>query len=72
MCPHTCAQLITCVQVGEFLGSHQGLGMATMHAYIDQEDFSGMAIDAALRQLLNGFRLPGTLKLKLSRCLSSS
>lgn len=35
--------------------------MASMHAYIDQENFGGLAIDAAMRQLLNGFRLPGTL-----------
>ena len=47
------------MQVGEFLGSHQVLGMATMHAYIDHEAFRGLVIDAALRQLLSGFRLPG-------------
>ena len=52
-------------QVGEFLGSHQGLGVATMYAYIDQEDFRGLAIDAALRQLLNGFRLPGMPELSM-------
>lgn len=33
--------------------------IATMHAYIDQESFAGMTIDAALRELLKGFRLPG-------------
>lgn len=47
------------LQVGDYFGAHQGLGMATMHAYIDYEDFSGLVIDIALRQLLSGFRLPG-------------
>ena len=45
--------------MGEFLGSPEGLGNATMHAYIDQEDFAEQSIDEALRQLLGGFRLPG-------------
>lgn len=49
----------SCIQVGDWLGSHEELAVATMHAYIDQERFGGMAIDAALRQLLAGFRLPG-------------
>ena len=30
-----------------------------MHAYIDQENYSKLTIDAALRELLKGFRLPG-------------
>ena len=47
--------------MGEFFGSHEGLGQATMHAYIDQEDFSGLTIHVALRQLLSSFRLPGTV-----------
>ena len=30
-----------------------------MHAYIDKEVFAGLQVDAALRQLLKTFRLPG-------------
>ena len=32
-----------------------------MHAYIDMEAFAGLQADAALRQLLKTFRLPGEL-----------
>ena len=48
--------------MGEFLGRADGLGLATMHAYVDQEDFAGRSIDDALRQLLGGFRLPGEIR----------
>jgi Sec7-like guanine-nucleotide exchange factor len=47
------------LQVGEWLGNHDELAVATMRAYIDAEHFGGMPIDAALRQLLSRFRLPG-------------
>ncbi len=30
-----------------------------MHAWIDLQQYEGMAIDDALRRLLDGFRLPG-------------
>jgi Sec7-like guanine-nucleotide exchange factor len=30
-----------------------------MYSYIDGEQFGGMTIDGALRQLLANFRLPG-------------
>ncbi len=49
-------------QVGELLGGHDELAVATMHAYIDGEEFGGLGIDAALRQLLHGFRLPGVFR----------
>jgi len=35
--------------------------IAVMHTYVDQESYAGMTIDAALRELLKGFRLPGTV-----------
>ncbi len=35
--------------------------VAVMHAYIDMEGFPGMQVDAALRQLLKSFRLPGAI-----------
>lgn len=40
------------------------LQIAVMHAYIDQENYSDLTIDAALRELLKGFRLPGLPQLK--------
>ena len=33
--------------------------IAVMHAYIDMERFPDQSLDAALRMLLKGFRLPG-------------
>jgi len=45
--------------VGELLGHHDDLSIAVMHAYIEKENFSGLAVDAALRSLLYNFRLPG-------------
>ena len=38
--------------------------IAVMHAYIDQENYSSLTIDAALRELLKGFRLPGVPSIK--------
>ena len=35
------------------------LQIAAMHAFIDMESYGGLSIDAALRELLKGFRLPG-------------
>jgi len=45
--------------VGELLGHHDDFSIAVMHAYIEMEKFSGLAVDAALRSLLFNFRLPG-------------
>ncbi|KAK9788000.1 hypothetical protein WJX73_004027 [Symbiochloris irregularis] len=45
--------------VGEYLGHHDDLPVAVMHAYIDIERFPDLTLDAALRMLLKGFRLPG-------------
>lgn len=47
--------------------------VAVMQAYIDQESYSNLTIDAALRELLKGFRLPGfflyqTLQEHLKAC----
>lgn len=46
-------------QVGEYFGHHEEQAIAVMHAYIDQESYTGLSIDAALRELLKSFRLPG-------------
>ena len=46
-------------QMGEYLGHHEEMSIAVMHAYIDSEGYEGLTVDAALRKLLAGFRLPG-------------
>jgi Sec7-like guanine-nucleotide exchange factor len=46
-------------QVGELFGHHADFSISVMHAWIDQEEYGGMAIDLALRRLLEQFRLPG-------------
>mmetsp|Transcript_13201 Transcript_13201/g.37209 ORF Transcript_13201/g.37209 Transcript_13201/m.37209 type:complete len:2067 (+) Transcript_13201:204-6404(+) len=46
-------------QLGEYFGHHEDAQIAVMHAYIDDENFSGQRIDDALRSLLGHFRLPG-------------
>eukprot|EP00963_Diacronema_lutheri_P008300 scaffold741_cov336-Pavlova_lutheri.AAC.11 len=45
--------------LGEYLGHHGEIEIATMHSYIDMFDFSGTGIDEGIRILLSGFRLPG-------------
>ncbi|CAD7699204.1 unnamed protein product [Ostreobium quekettii] len=46
-------------QMGEYLGHHDEMPIAVMHAYIDGEQYKSLTIDMALRKLLAGFRLPG-------------
>ncbi|GMH39854.1 hypothetical protein BSKO_07758 [Bryopsis sp. KO-2023] len=45
--------------MGEYLGHHDDMPIAVMHAYIDMEQYLGLTIDEALRKLLAGFRIPG-------------
>ncbi|XP_022935314.1 brefeldin A-inhibited guanine nucleotide-exchange protein 5-like isoform X2 [Cucurbita moschata] len=45
--------------IGEYLGQHEEFPIAVMHAYVDCMKFSGMKFDAAIREFLKGFRLPG-------------
>ncbi|EJD00904.1 Sec7-domain-containing protein [Fomitiporia mediterranea MF3/22] len=45
--------------IGEYLGEGDDENIATMHAFVDQLDFSGMAFVDALRTFLQTFRLPG-------------
>ncbi|WOK99061.1 brefeldin A-inhibited guanine nucleotide-exchange protein 5-like isoform X1 [Canna indica] len=47
------------VMIGEYLGQHEELPLAVMHAYVDSMNFSGLKFDAAIREFLKGFRLPG-------------
>lgn len=51
-------QLDKC-QLGELLGHHGEFSLSVMHAWVDGERYAGMSIDAALRRLLEQFRLPG-------------
>lgn len=45
--------------IGEFLGENDKFNKEVMYAYVDQKDFVGKDIVAALRNFLEGFRLPG-------------
>uniref|UniRef100_A0A2P2KPC1 Brefeldin A-inhibited guanine nucleotide-exchange protein 5 n=4 Tax=Rhizophora mucronata TaxID=61149 RepID=A0A2P2KPC1_RHIMU len=45
--------------IGDYLGQHEDFPLAVMHAYVDSMEFSGMKFDAAIREFLKGFRLPG-------------
>uniref|UniRef100_A0A1D1YN54 Brefeldin A-inhibited guanine nucleotide-exchange protein 2 n=1 Tax=Anthurium amnicola TaxID=1678845 RepID=A0A1D1YN54_9ARAE len=45
--------------IGEYLGQHEEFPVAVMHAYVDSMKFSGLKFDAAIREFLRGFRLPG-------------
>ena len=46
-------------EVGNYMGELDDRCIAAMHAYVDSFDFAGLAFDAAIRELLAGFRLPG-------------
>ncbi|KAL4180654.1 hypothetical protein AMTRI_Chr12g233700 [Amborella trichopoda] len=45
--------------IGDYLGQHEEFPLAVMHAYVDSMKFSGLKFDAAVREFLRGFRLPG-------------
>ncbi|KAK8952793.1 Brefeldin A-inhibited guanine nucleotide-exchange protein 5 [Platanthera guangdongensis] len=45
--------------IGEYLGQLDDFPLAVMHAYVDSMNFSGLKFDAAIREFLKGFRLPG-------------
>ncbi|KAJ0966984.1 hypothetical protein J5N97_023901 [Dioscorea zingiberensis] len=45
--------------IGEYLGQHEEFPLAVMHAYVDSMKFTGLKFDAAIREFLKGFRLPG-------------
>ncbi|KAK1263102.1 Brefeldin A-inhibited guanine nucleotide-exchange protein 5 [Acorus gramineus] len=45
--------------IGEYLGQHEEFPLAVMHAYVDSMNFSTLKFDAAIREFLKGFRLPG-------------
>ncbi|KAM3384907.1 hypothetical protein ACQJBY_009095 [Aegilops geniculata] len=47
------------VMIGEYLGQHEEFPLDVMHAYVDSMKFSGLKFDAAIREFLKGFRLPG-------------
>lgn len=45
--------------IGDYLGENDDFSREVMYAYIDQMNFSDIDIVAALRNFLEGFRLPG-------------
>lgn len=45
--------------IGEFLGENDDNSKEVMYAYVDSMNFANMDIVAALRNFLEGFRLPG-------------
>ncbi|XP_021732781.1 brefeldin A-inhibited guanine nucleotide-exchange protein 5-like [Chenopodium quinoa] len=45
--------------IGDYLGQHEEFPLSVMHAYVDSMNFSGMPFGTAIREFLNGFRLPG-------------
>ena len=56
-----CSLLIQ-ASLGEFFGHHDDFAVSCMHAWIDlpsRGPMAGVAIDEALRTLLDQFRLPG-------------
>ncbi|WWD18344.1 hypothetical protein CI109_102794 [Kwoniella shandongensis] len=63
--PHDIARFLLTTEnlskamIGEYLGEGDEENVATMHAFVDLLDFSGMHFTAALRMFLQAFRLPG-------------
>ncbi|RWR76137.1 brefeldin A-inhibited guanine nucleotide-exchange protein 5 isoform X1 [Cinnamomum micranthum f. kanehirae] len=45
--------------IGDYLGQHEEFPLAVMHSYVDSMKFTGLKFDAAIREFLRGFRLPG-------------
>ncbi|XP_015926421.1 brefeldin A-inhibited guanine nucleotide-exchange protein 1 isoform X1 [Parasteatoda tepidariorum] len=45
--------------IGDFLGDNNKINREVMYAYVDQMDFAEKDIVSALRNFLEGFRLPG-------------
>ncbi|XP_046396224.1 brefeldin A-inhibited guanine nucleotide-exchange protein 1 isoform X2 [Ischnura elegans] len=45
--------------IGDFLGGNDEISKEVMYAYVDQMDFGDMDFVTALRNFLEGFRLPG-------------
>ena len=45
--------------VGDFLGDNENFNKEVMYAYVDSLDFADKIFVSALRQFLEGFRLPG-------------
>lgn len=45
--------------IGDFLGDNDDFSKAVMYSYVDLMDFKDKDLVSALRQFLEGFRLPG-------------
>ncbi|KAL6766957.1 hypothetical protein ACKKBG_A38045 [Auxenochlorella protothecoides x Auxenochlorella symbiontica] len=56
--------------LGEYFGHHEEFEMTVMHEFIAAQAFTEMTLDAALRQLLVDFRLPGEAQ-KIDRIMEA-
>ena len=45
--------------IGDYLGEGKDFNILVLHRYVDLLHFTGMEVDEAIRQFLQGFRLPG-------------
>ncbi|GJP82710.1 hypothetical protein CLOP_g12958 [Closterium sp. NIES-67] len=78
--PHPDARAVACflrftpglnkTLVGDLLGGHDEFHVRVLGEFAKLFDFEGMALDAALRTFLEGFRLPGEAQ-KISRVLEA-
>ncbi|GJP74508.1 hypothetical protein CLOP_g5075 [Closterium sp. NIES-67] len=56
--------------LGDYLGDHEPFKVAVLHEFARLFDFSGLALDGALRTFLESFRLPGEAQ-KIARVLEA-
>lgn len=57
-------------QIGEYLGENDPLNLEVLRLFASLHDFTGMTFDAALRQYLWSFKLPGEAQ-KIDRMMES-
>jgi len=46
-------------QMGNYMGEEHDFNKKVLYAYVEQMNFSGLTFDEAIRQFVQGFRLPG-------------
>lgn len=45
--------------IGDYLGQQEEFHVTVMHSYMESINFSGMKIDNAIHEFLQGFKIPG-------------
>ena len=45
--------------IGDYIGEREDFNLKVMHAFVDALNFTNLEFDSAIRNFLNGFRLPG-------------